>query len=96
MKAFKLACFVWYFLQVALPVRAEQPPLVFCGSETNDLYRLLKDNGFAVSRFDTPAKAIATANPGTGVVITSRTYPGEGTVISDAVLASASKKKLRL
>lgn len=49
-------------------------PLVFCGSEENDLYQLLQQEGMEVLRFDSPEEAIKQAGIGAGIIISTRKF----------------------
>lgn len=64
--------------------------------EDNDLYRVLRENGFAVRRCDTPRDAIEQASSGAGVFVLADGYPDRPTPLDDAVFAVAARKTLRL
>jgi hypothetical protein len=70
--------------------------IYFCGSERNDLYQLLKREGMAVHRFDSPAEAVGQAGKGMVVCIVADGYPATTNHISPEVLATAKQKALRL
>lgn len=68
----------------------------FCGSAKNDLYMLLKNEGFKVSKYNSAFEAVTRAPNGTGVIIVADNYPGKKTAIDGSVLETAAKKKIRL
>ena len=74
----------------------ESASLVLSCQSDNDLYRVLKDNGYSLSRFDTPAEAIQKASQHAGVLILADGYPDVTTQVSPESLAEAKKKDLRL
>jgi len=70
--------------------------VTLCCSETNDLYRVLKDNDIAAARCNSPAEAVDAAPNGSGVLILADGYPTQTTEVAGDVLAEAAKKELRL
>lgn len=81
---------------LSLPAFAQVRSLTFCGSTENDLFVVLKKNGFVLHRYEVPEAAIKHASEGTGVIIVSDAYPSKKTQISSTALRMAAKKKLRL
>jgi hypothetical protein len=73
-------------------------PLYFYGNANNDLYQLLKREGFVIKKFATPGAAITAAPKGAGVFIIADAYPKIDPVnsITQAMLDAATKKGLRL
>jgi hypothetical protein len=81
----------------AVAAGAESPPsLVFCCEADNDLYRVARANGLTAVRSDSATAAIGVARAGWGVLILADGYPEKTTLIDQAVLDRAAKKKLRL
>ena len=70
--------------------------LVFCCKADNDLLAVVSKATPGVKRLDTPAKAVAAAPVGSGVLILADGYPKETTVIAAGTFAQAAKKRLRL
>ncbi|MDO6434989.1 hypothetical protein Q4E93_30525 [Flavitalea sp. BT771] len=72
--------------------------LYFYGNEHNDLYALLRREGYAVKRYGSPGAAVKAAVAGSGVFIIGDGYPKVDTanVITPALLEEANKKRLRL
>jgi hypothetical protein len=81
-------------------VQANPPGKVvyYYGSATNDLYLLLKQEGFTVHTFRNPAAAVKAAPKGAGVFILANNYPKPDSVnqISSELLDAAGKKNLHL
>ncbi len=75
---------------------AASAPLVFCGAEGNDLYRVMSAGGARYPRYDSPAAAIAAAPRGGAVLILADGYPSVTTTLAPDLLERALKKKLRL
>ncbi len=85
-------------LAMASAVAAEVPTatLLLSCTETNDLYRVLLNNGIAARRFDTPEAAVDAAPDHAGVLILASEYPIHPTRVSEAAFARAKSKQLRL
>lgn len=75
---------------------AATPNLTFACKEDNDLYRIVSKKHPGLKRFDLPAKAVAAAPAGSGVLILASGYPGKTTALDAELFAAAAKKKLRL
>jgi hypothetical protein len=73
-----------------------KPRISFCGSDRSDLYLLLKEEPFRLSRYNTPEDAIDRAPEGTGVIIVSDSYPVISVGVSPEAVEKAKKKRLRL
>lgn len=71
-------------------------PLIFCGSTTNDLYKVLKEEHFEIRQYDSPAEAIASAPNGAAVLLVADQYPDVKNEISPSLIRSAKEKQLRL
>jgi len=90
-----------YFLGLALVLLTGvvQAQTVYCyANEQNDLLRMLRREGFAVRRFDSPDEAVKAARPGSGVFIMAYDYPriDPKNIITQSLLDAAGKKRLRL
>lgn len=72
--------------------------VLFCGSENNDLYRLLSAEGFDIRRYDSPEAAIKEARKGAPVFVVSDSYPEVSTQhpFTAAMLQTAKSKQLKL
>ena len=70
--------------------------LTFSCAEDSDIYQLVKATGYAVTRVESPSKAIVKAPEGSGVLILAQDYPKTPTPITEADYQLAAKKKLRL
>jgi len=70
--------------------------LYLSSAPDNDLHRVLKANGIACRRFDTPTQAVAQAPANAGVLILAQDYPLKATNIEAPVLNAAARKNLRL
>ena len=81
---------------LVLAKTSEGKPLVFCCSGENDLYRLLSSAGARITRYATPAQAIARAPKGSGVLILADQYPETPVLFSDKMLSRALAKNLRV
>lgn len=92
-----IRCSLWIVLVVVAGVVRGQS-LYFYGNEHNDLYRLLRREGFAVKRCGSPAAAVKDAVMGSGVFIIGDGYPRVDTsnVITQQLLDEARRKRLRL
>jgi len=62
----------------------------------NDLYQTLLENHITCVRYDSPRRAIQSAQRGSGVMILADGYPANPTVLDPALFELARKKKLRL
>lgn len=73
-------------------------PLYFYGSEQNDLYQLLKREGFVIKKYETPGAAIKAATKGAGVFILAKDYPQTDAAnrITRQLLDDAKAKGLKL
>lgn len=92
---------VWACLLLTLTFTqsfAKGKQVYFYGSEKNDLYQLLKREGFVIKKYNTPRAAINAATNGAGVFIIADAYPKTDPVnqITEAILNQANKKGLRL
>lgn len=72
------------------------PPLVFCCSASNDLYKLLASGTNTHPRYDGPEAAVVQAPRGSGVLILADGYPSKPTQLDDEIFQKAAEKKLRL
>jgi len=72
------------------------PPLVFCCSAANDLYKLLSSSAKSFPRYDAPEQAVARAAHGSGVLILADGYPDKTTQLDSEVFQLAAKRKLRM
>ena len=79
-------------------VRAQEPSaFVFACRPDNDLYRALSaGTGRVAPRFDDPARAVAHAPEGAGVLLLADGYPTKTTALDAALFEAAAKKSLRL
>ena len=92
---------VWACLLLTLTFTqsfAKDKQVYFYGSEKNDLYQLLKREGFVIKKYNTPRAAINAATNGAGVFIIADAYPKTDPVnqITEAILSQANKKGLKL
>src|SRR5688572_23381604 len=71
-------------------------PVIFCGSTQNEVYAVLKGEGFRIVAYDSPDKAIAEADDGMAVFIMAEKYPAVDHAVSEEMLRKAKEKKLRL
>jgi hypothetical protein len=74
------------------PVR----PLVFCGAEDNDLFRVLTAGNIPVQRYDQPEQAIRQAADRSGVLLAADDYPDRRLAVPQTLYDLAAKKRLRL
>ena len=72
------------------------PSLVFCCTESNDLYRAVVAGGTAAPRVQDPAEAVARAEPGTAVLVLADGYPERRTEGPEEVYAAAAGRGIRL
>jgi len=70
--------------------------LVFCCKADNDLFVAAAKAVRGVKRFDTPAKALAAAPVGSGILILADGYPQKTTAVDAALFDQAGKKRVRL
>ncbi|WPU91460.1 hypothetical protein SNE25_19260 [Mucilaginibacter sabulilitoris] len=77
---------------------AKGKEVYFYGSEKNDLYQLLKREGYSIRKYNTPQATITAATRGAGVFIIASDYPKLDPVnqISTQLLSQANKKGLKL
>ncbi|MFD2163043.1 hypothetical protein ACFSJU_11620 [Paradesertivirga mongoliensis] len=77
---------------------SKRKQIAFCGSTANDLYILLKCEGYKVKQYPSPSAAINAAASGSAVFIISESYPEVSTKndVTEAMLSTANKKDLKL
>jgi len=100
-KIFKPACL---FLTVMLIINFQSKGLTkssnlfFYGNIKNDLYLLLKREGYILKRFSTPGAAVKAASRGSGVLIVADNYPqiDPANRITAKILSEAMQKGLKL
>lgn len=68
--------------------------LTFCCSKQNDLFQAIQTDGSP--RYDTPDESIENARDNSGVLLLADGYPAAGPRLTEALLAQAKAKKLRL
>lgn len=90
----KLLCFWGLFLLLCSCV--ENKTIYYCGSEQNEVYQLLKSEGFKLIIFDSPGVMIENATNGSGAVIVCDTYPMCPLEITQETYKLAQQKKIRL
>ncbi len=83
---------------LSLHTDAQVKHLYFYGNVNNDLYRLLKREGFDIKKYNTPYAAVRAAVKGAGVFITANAYPKMDSLnrITQQLLNEASKKDVKL
>lgn len=77
-------------------VASQSGKFVLACAVGNDLFQVLTSNKIACERFDSAARAVKSAKPGSGVLILADSYPAQTTEVDPALLEEAAKKKLRL
>jgi len=95
-RSFLRYLFILYFLLFSLQGYSADKQLTFCGSTNNDLFLLLKNEGFKLKIADSPAAAVANAVEKSGVIIVSDSYPEASFGISFRLYNQAQKKGLKL
>lgn len=90
--------FSWICILLLTGFMASAKDIYFYGNAHNDLYLLLKREGFSIKQFNTPEGAIKAAPKGSGVFIIADKYPAMDPLnkISRQLLDEANKKSLRL
>ncbi|MDR2140002.1 MAG: twin-arginine translocation signal domain-containing protein [Tannerella sp.] len=76
--------------------RQPAQPLVFCGSENNDLFRVLTAGNIPVQRYEQAGQAIRQAAGKSGVLLTASGYPDRRVAMPQALYDLAAEKRLRL
>lgn len=84
------------FVTTSVSVASRENAVFLCCSQDNDLYKVLRQNGIAVERFESSLQAVSKASTGGGVLILAEGYPQKVTEIKSSVFALAKKKNLRL
>lgn len=95
MRLILISLLIFFNLQFAFAEKG-QNEIIFCGNAENDLYKVLKFEGFKVKLFDSANNAIKSAERGMAVFIVATGYPKVKTEINPGMLQLAKKKKLRL
>jgi hypothetical protein len=93
LKALSFIPAAWMPLGKRVPMA---PPVIFCCSASNDLYKLVARSANATARFDTPKEAIARSPHGFGVLILAEGYPEKTTQLDQGIFKKAAEKNLRL
>ncbi|QEC54230.1 hypothetical protein FRZ59_09645 [Anseongella ginsenosidimutans] len=77
---------------------AKDPVIAFCGSSKNDLYILLKQEGYKIKHYESLQSAIQSSSPGTPVFVVSDSYPETDSKqrISEAMLKAINRKELNV
>ena len=70
--------------------------IYICAKTDNDLYQLLKQEGYRVKRYQSAKAAIEAAPAGTVVLVTALLYPDKRTPVEPALYDLARQKVLRL
>lgn len=84
------------FLILALPGYSFNKQFTFYGKSRNDLFLLLKSEGFRLEVAQSVEQAVAHAPENSGIIIVSDTYTELSPGISQQTLTLAKNKKLRL
>lgn len=86
------------FILLATGLHAQDQPLYYYGSTDNDLYQLLRREGFTIREFGSASAAITAAPAGSGVLVTPAHYPDldPANAVSRNILDEAKSKHLRL
>lgn len=88
--------FLYFLLSgLALPIHAN-PHITFCGSESNDLYLLLKKQDIALQHSASIEDAIRNAKRKTAIIIVADNYPDHRVKIYPKTYKEAQQKGLRL
>ena len=90
---------IYFLLSVLLffsVVVQSAPSVWFCGSDNNNLYQLLIENGVRVEHFDCIDEALDRTPKGAGLIVTSDRYPQERLAITQRHYDQAKLKKIRL
>ncbi|HZK62878.1 MAG TPA: hypothetical protein VFC34_01965 [Puia sp.] len=96
LKRFLFLSFALLALVLLTSGKPPQTGISFCGSSSNDLFRVMNKEGIAFKQYSSPSAAIAGAAEGSGVIITADGYPGKKLVIPAADIQKAADKKIRL
>lgn len=83
-------------LQVVVYANSKTNPIIFCGSKTNDLYKVLQKNGFEVDTYSSASNAINSVPKNSAVFIVADGYPDKKNAISLELLELAKQKHLKL
>lgn len=88
----------WICILLLAGLMASAKEIYFYGNAQNDLYQLLKREGFTIKQYDTPEAAVKAAPNGSGVFIIAGKYPATDPLnkISQQLLDEAAGKSLRL
>lgn len=90
----RFSSLVLLFSFFAISTLEAQNTIYFYGNNDNDLYQLLKKDGYRLKNFPTPAAAIYNAPAGAPVIIVARTYPDIDPLMKiDNKLSSVIKRK---
>jgi hypothetical protein len=71
-------------------------PLTLACSRENDLFKVLKANGFRLERYSTPALAIAAAKTKSALLLLAEEYPSKPLEVSEQLFRQAAEKNLRV
>lgn len=96
MKNMKLKLLWFWGLFLLLCSCVENKTIYYCGSEQNEVYQLLRSEGFKLVIFDSPEVMIKNATNGSGAVIVCDTYPVSPLEITQETYKLAQLKKIRL
>ena len=80
----------------ARPAADGESRLFLSCAARNDLYLVMQANGIKCARYDSPARAVAAAAEGMGVLVLADGYPEKTSIVSREVFAAAARKKVRL
>lgn len=92
---FNLSLFLYLLCGLTIDLRA-QSSLTFCGSASNDLYRLLSEENYPVQRFDNIREALLMAKRGDGIIVVADNYPDSQTGIDNEQYKIIKKKNIRV
>lgn len=91
-----LICFLCLLQYYSANANIKGDPILFCGSKTNDLYKVLEKNGFKIRQFNSSSEAIISAPERAAVFIVADGYPGKRNKVTDASLDLAAQKHLKI
>lgn len=95
MAKIKITLFYFILTGLAFSIHAN-PHITFCGSESNDLYLLLKKQDIALQYYASIEDAIRNAKRKTAIIIVADNYPDHRVKIYPKTYKEAQRKGLRL
>ncbi len=87
---------LYFFLSGVITYLHANPYIIFCGSESNDLYQLLKKQGITLQHNSSIEQSVQNARRNTPIIIVADNYPFQQVKVTPDIYQAAKKKGVKL